>query len=84
METECNREKYLFQDLKSRQVEATFDGGDITSDGGAVLIRELSERLGCAPDILNTDYSWGMMPRRRTGYAGGSATPKDLQRDAGP
>ena len=62
MTTECSEQKYLFQELKSRKVEATFDGGDITSDGGGVLIRELSERLGilnrfakCFEDFRNPD-----------------------------
>jgi hypothetical protein len=41
MTTECREQKLLFQDHGSRTVEAAFDGGMITSDGGALLLREL-------------------------------------------
>ncbi|MGH9801993.1 MAG: IS1380 family transposase [Blastocatellia bacterium] len=41
MATECREQKLLFQDHGSRSVEAAFDGGMITSDGGALLLREL-------------------------------------------
>uniref|UniRef100_UPI0039A59301 transposase n=1 Tax=Rhodospirillum sp. A1_3_36 TaxID=3391666 RepID=UPI0039A59301 len=34
-----------FFDHGKRQVLAAFDGGDITSDAGAVLLRETAERL---------------------------------------
>jgi len=47
MTTECNSQKYLFQDLKTqRRVEASFEGGEITSDAGGLLVGQLSERLG--------------------------------------
>jgi len=39
--TECREQKLLFQAHGSRSVEAAFDGGMITSDGGALLLREL-------------------------------------------
>jgi len=35
-----------FQGLGRRRVEAAFDGGHISSDGGAVLLREADARLG--------------------------------------
>ena len=44
MATECNPAYLDFPMLGSRQVLADFDGGDITSDGGALLLRE-TERL---------------------------------------
>lgn len=46
MGTECNGQRYLFQPLLSRKVEADFEGGSITSDGGGLLLRETAERLG--------------------------------------
>ena len=48
METECTRESFPFQDLGEREVVARFDGGKITSDAGALLLRE-TER---ATDII--------------------------------
>ena len=40
MTTECNRESFAFQSLGSREVVSRFDGGKITSDVGALLLRE--------------------------------------------
>src|ERR687890_2221797 len=40
MTTECNPAYLDFPMLGSRQVLADFDGGDISSDGGALLLRE--------------------------------------------
>lgn len=39
--TECREQKLIFQAHGGRGVEAAFDGGMITSDGGALLLREL-------------------------------------------
>src|SRR4051812_25021447 len=44
METQCNASYLDFPMLGSRQVLADFDGGAISSDGGALLLRE-TERL---------------------------------------
>ena len=44
MTTECNPAYLDFPMLGPRQVLADFDGGDISSDGGALLLRE-TERL---------------------------------------
>ena len=44
--TECNSQPLLFRDFGPRLVSATFDGGDITSDGGATLLRATDDRIG--------------------------------------
>ena len=41
MTTQCNRQKFLFQACGRRKVEARFDGGTMTSDGGGLLLREV-------------------------------------------
>jgi Transposase DDE domain group 1 len=46
MTTECNAAYLDFPMLGSRQVLADFDGGDITSDGGALLLRTTEELTG--------------------------------------
>ena len=54
MNTECTGQTFLFQPQfttgkpngRKRSVEATFDGGVITSDGGALLVREVEEKRG--------------------------------------
>jgi hypothetical protein len=40
--TECNREEFEFQGLGSRKIVTAFDGGNVTSDAGALLLREVN------------------------------------------
>jgi len=40
METQCTQQTFPFQSLGGRAVVARFDGGKITSDAGALLLRE--------------------------------------------
>ena len=44
--TNCNPKPIRFANCKGRLVEAGFSGGDITSDGGAVLLRAADRMLG--------------------------------------
>jgi hypothetical protein len=44
--TECNSKPIRFSSLGRRSVEAKFDGGNLTSDAGALLLREADRRLG--------------------------------------
>ncbi len=44
--TECTQGWFAFPAVKCRQVEADFSGGDITSDGGLLLLRQADRRLG--------------------------------------
>lgn len=44
METECNQSSFDFQPLAGREITARFDGGTITSDAGALLLREVEAR----------------------------------------
>ena len=43
--TECTTPQIDFTSCKRRLVQADFTGGDITSDGGAVLLKEMDRRL---------------------------------------
>jgi len=45
MTTECNATQLEFQGLGRRRVQAAFDGGHLSSDGGALLLRAVDERL---------------------------------------
>jgi len=45
--TECTQSSFEFQAHFSREVVARFDGGTMTSDAGAVLLRETDRRLVC-------------------------------------
>lgn len=46
MRTECNGSTVRFHPLGRREVQAAFDGGRITSDGGGLLLREVEKRTG--------------------------------------
>lgn len=46
MSTECTTKTLPFQAVARRTVQARFDGGTLTSDGGAVLLREVDRVTG--------------------------------------
>lgn len=61
--TDCTAQRYLFQGPDRREVVASFDGGRISSDGGAVLLREVDRQLGlierfaeCFDDFRATEW----------------------------
>jgi Transposase DDE domain group 1 len=43
--TECNQSGFRFEGCGRREVVARFDGGTISSDGGALLLRQTDQRL---------------------------------------
>ena len=43
--TKCTQESFNFPDVKRRSVEVNCQGGDITSDGGVLLLRQVDKRL---------------------------------------
>ena len=49
--TECNQSGFGFQACGSREIVARFDGGTISSDGGALLLRETDRRLNLLPRL---------------------------------
>jgi hypothetical protein len=46
METQCNAAYLDFPMLGRREIVADFDGGDLTSDGGALLLRTTEQLTG--------------------------------------
>jgi hypothetical protein len=50
--TDCNRDPLAFSRLDSKAVVADFLGGQITTDAGALLLREVDDRIGLF-DALN-------------------------------
>lgn len=60
--TECTATPLAFATLNGRRVEADFSGGALTTDAGALLLREADRRLGlldaldrCLPDPRDPD-----------------------------
>jgi len=53
MTTECNQNCLSFHPLKQREIRGEFTGGSISSDGGAVLLREVEKRTGIIGQFAN-------------------------------
>src|SRR3954449_2633055 len=49
--TECNQSGFGFENCGGREVVASFDGGTISSDGGALLLRQTDQRLNLLPRL---------------------------------
>jgi hypothetical protein len=43
---DCNATQLEFAPFKRRRIRAEFNGGDVSSDGGVLLLRQLERRLG--------------------------------------
>jgi len=58
MKTECTPVQMEFQGLGRRKVQAAFDGGHVSSDGGALLLRETDLRFDLCRRFAQcfTDY----------------------------
>jgi hypothetical protein len=50
--TQCSTKPIEFSRLSPKKIQADFDGGTLTSDGGAVLLREVDRGLGLI-DAIN-------------------------------
>lgn len=46
MQTECSAQQLEFPGVRRRQVVASFDGGRISSDGGALLLKSCEKAIG--------------------------------------
>src|SRR5258707_4110662 len=49
--TECNQSSFGFEACGAREIVARFDGGTISSDGGAFLLRQTDQRLNLLPRL---------------------------------
>jgi hypothetical protein len=49
--TECNQSSFGFEASGKREIVARFDGGTISSDGGALLLRQTDKRLDLLPRL---------------------------------
>jgi hypothetical protein len=59
--TECTQAAFDFPTCKRRRVEARFEGGDISSDGGVLLLRQADRRVGLSEAVARALGD----PRRR-------------------
>jgi hypothetical protein len=49
--TDCNQSAFGFEACGRREIVARFDGGTISSDGGALLLRQTDKRLNLLPRL---------------------------------
>jgi hypothetical protein len=63
MPTQCISEQLRFEGFDGRRVEAAFDGGAVTSDAGALLLRETDRAIGLI-DRVAACFSDGRDPGR--------------------
>ena len=76
--TECNQSDIKFPPLKRRKVQANFQGGEFTTNGGALLLRQADRDTGLTESIaavladkrrhLSCEHS--LLTIRRVGLAG--------------
>ncbi len=89
--TQCNQPPLAFATLGRRAVHADFSGGDLTTDAGALLLREADRRLGlldafdrCVPDprdpALTIHSQRALLAQRVFGIACGYEDLNDHQR----
>jgi hypothetical protein len=63
MQRQCISEQLRFEGFDGRRVEAAFDGGAVTSDAGALLLRETDRVIGLI-DRLSGCFQDGRDPGR--------------------
>ena len=58
--TECNQEVFSFAAHFSRRVEASFTAGQVSSDGGVLLLRQADRKIGLLDRVAScfTDRRW--------------------------
>jgi Transposase DDE domain group 1 len=58
LNTECNDQAFLFQELASRKIVVDFAGGHLSSDGGGVFLREVELRSGLLGELSECFIDW--------------------------
>ena len=62
MPTECSRDLYGYEAVEGRRVVAAFDGGEVTSDAGALLLGATDRAIGWSTAICSLLHG---SPRRQ-------------------
>jgi hypothetical protein len=52
--TNCTKELFKYPAFDRRKIEVSFTGGDVSSDGGVMLLRQADKRLG-----FRAGLGWG-------------------------
>ena len=65
--TDYASETIEFPACRKRRVEAAFDGGEVTSNGGALLLRQVDRRLGLTAAVAGALSDWRQRGKVSTG-----------------
>jgi len=67
--TECNQEVFSFASHFSRRVEASFTAGQVSTDGGALLLRQADRKIGLLKRVAScfTDLRSPLLIQHRLG-----------------
>ena len=63
MTTECTTERLEFERFRRQRVVGRFDGGELGSDGGGLLLRELAQPAVCTQITLDASSDTADSPR---------------------
>jgi len=71
--TICAQYSFEFQPVKRGKIKAEFSGGDITSNGGVLLLREMDRHLGLLESVNGVLYDprQSFVPRNKNPLGGG-------------
>jgi len=71
--TDCKQQTFGFQELGSRRVEVDFSGGHLSSDGGALLLREMDASMRLCEETRRLLHRLSRPGLRRARVAGAAA-----------
>ncbi len=74
--TICAQYSFEFQPVRRGKIKAEFSGGDITSNGGVLLLREMDRRLGLLESVNGVlhDPRQSFVPRNKNPIGDGDWT----------
>jgi len=60
---DCTKQLLIFKGLSNKKIEADFKGGEVSSDGGLLFLRQVENRIGLVSKITDS-----LRDRRHPGY----------------
>ena len=76
MQTQCSAASFGFQAVEGRSVVASFDGGTLSSDAGALLLGETDRAVALIDRFAACFTAWSWAGRRRRAGTGSPTTAR--------